>query len=376
MIVIGGIAARAGPILGALWVVGLPAIFPDNELVPLLTSSIGLLLVLMYFPGGLAQIGYLVRNAVDDWAVRRLPPAVQEVAERPAVAALASPRIAEARNDAADLVHEVLRAEHIVVRFGGNVAVSDATVRVSRGEIVGLIGANGAGKSTLLNAIGGYVPARGSVELLGRDISSLGVTARAQRGLGRTFQTALLFPELSVRETIQVALEARGRTPFVATALALPAARRHERARRADADELISFLGLGRYADSYVIDLSTGTRRIVEIANLLALDARVLCLDEPTSGLAQRETEKFGPLLVSIREEMSASMIIIEHDMPLIMAMSDRVYCLELGAVIAEGTPSEVRNDPLVIASYLGTDERAIQRSDAAPSDAARAASR
>ena len=163
---------------------------------------------------------------------------------------------------------------------------------------MGLIGTNGAGKSTLLNAIGGYVPARGTVELLGRDITSLGVSARAQRGLGRTFQTALLFPELTVRETIQVALEARGRTPFVATALALPSARRSERARRADADELISFLGLGRYADSYVVDLSTGTRRIVELANLLALDARVLCLDEPTSGLAQRETEKFGPLLV------------------------------------------------------------------------------
>lgn len=376
MMVIGGIAARVGPILGALWVVGLPAMFPHNELVPLLTSSIGLLLVLMYFPGGLAQIGYLVRNAVDEWAVRRLPPPVHEVAERPAVAAFVSRRV-EPHDDAADLVHEVLRAENISVRFGGNVAVWDANVCVARGEIVGLIGTNGAGKSTLLNAIGGYVPARGSVELLGRDITSLGVSARAKLGLGRTFQTALLFPELTVRETIQVALEARGRTPFVATALALPSARRSERARRAGADELISFLGLGRYADSYVVDLSTGTRRVVEIANLLALDARVLCLDEPTAGLAQRETEKFGPLLVSIREEMSASMIIIEHDMPLIMAMSDRVYCLELGAVIAEGTPSAVRNDPLVIASYLGTDERAIQRSDSAsasePSDAVRA---
>jgi ABC-type sugar transport system ATPase subunit len=105
-------------------------------------------------------------------------------------------------------------------------------------------------------------------------------------------------------------------------------------------------------------------RRVVEIASLLALAARVLCRDEPTAGLAQRETEKFGPLLLAIREELSASMIIIEHDMPLIMAMSDRVYCLELGVVIAEGTPSAVRDDPLVIASYLGTDERAIQRSD------------
>ena len=126
----------------------------------------------------------------------------------------------------------------------------------------------------------------------------------------------------------------------------------------------MTFLGLGRYADAYVVDLSTGTRRIVELANLLALDAQVLCLDEPTAGLAQRETEKFGPLLVSIRKEMSASMVIVEHDMPLIMSMSDRIYCLELGAVIAEGVPSDVRNDPLVVASYLGTDERAIQRSN------------
>ena len=109
---------------------------------------------------------------------------------------------------------------------------------------------------------------------------------------------------------------------------------------------------------------STGTRRIVELACLLALDARVLCLDEPTAGVAQRETEAFGPLLVEIRKELSAAMIIIEHDMPMIMALSDRVYCLEAGSVIATGTPAEVRADPRVVASYLGTDERAIARSD------------
>ena len=132
--------------------------------------------------------------------------------------------------------------------------------------------------------------------------------------------------------------------------------------------ELVDFLGLGRYQDHYISDLSTGTRRIVELAGLLALDAKVLCLDEPTAGLAQRETEAFGPLIVAIREELSASVLLIEHDMPLIMGMSGRVYCLETGRIIAEGTPHELRDDPKVIASYLGTDERAIARSgDAAP---------
>ena len=126
---------------------------------------------------------------------------------------------------------------------------------------------------------------------------------------------------------------------------------------------LLLVLGLGRYAEAYISDLSTGTRRIVELAGLLALDARLLCMDEPTAGLAQRETEAAGPLIQEISRELHASVLVIEHDMPLIMGISDRVYCLDLGRVIAEGMPSEVRNNPAVIASYLGTDERAIERS-------------
>ena len=183
-------------------------------------------------------------------------------------------------------------------------------------------------------------------------------------GLGRTFQAARLFPELTVRETAQVALEARHRARLVPTALVLPGATRAERTKASEAAELIDFLGLGRYADAFVAELSTGTRRIVELAGLLALDARVLCLDEPTAGVAQRETEAFGPLLRQIQQELGASMLVIEHDMPMIMGLSDRVYCLEAGKIIAEGVPEEVRNDPGGVASYLGTDERAISRSD------------
>jgi ABC-type branched-subunit amino acid transport system ATPase component len=181
--------------------------------------------------------------------------------------------------------------------------------------------------------------------------------------LGRTFQGARLFADLSVRETLQVALEGRHRTNFASAALFLPSGYRVDRVQRAEVEEIIDFLGLGRYADRFCAELSTGTRRIVELGALLALDARVLCLDEPTAGVAQRETEAFGPLLLRIREELDASLLVIEHDMPLIMAISDRVYCLEAGRVIAEGAPSAIRENPKVIASYLGTDQRAIARS-------------
>lgn len=359
MVVIGGLGSVTGPILGALWVVGLPAFFPDNDTIPLLTSSMGLLLLLLYFPGGLVQIGYSARDALLRWADARIPADHTKRTHRaPASLRRVGDDCAVAPGTAP------LAVDDVRVRFGGIVAVDQVSLTVGPGEVVGLIGTNGAGKSTLVNAIGGYVPAEGRIHLLGTDVSDRNAAARARAGLGRTFQAAALFPELTVRETVEVALEGRGRTGFVSSALALPASRKREHARSSEAAELIDFLGLGRYAEAYVADLSTGTRRIVELAGLLALDARVLCLDEPTAGVAQRETEAFGPLILEIRRELDAAMVVIEHDMPLIMSISDRVYCLERGRVIAEGTPDEVRNDPGVIASYLGTDERAIASSD------------
>jgi ABC-type branched-subunit amino acid transport system ATPase component len=263
----------------------------------------------------------------------------------------------------------VLVTDHLTVRFGGHTAVDDVEFRAMPGEVIGLIGNNGAGKSTLLNAIGGFVPAVGSVELLGADVSGKPAHRRAKAGLGRTFQAALLFPDLSVREVVELALEARGRTSFWSTALFLPQSTRLERRRHAEAAELIDFLGLGRYADRFVAELSTGTRRIVELAALLAVAPRVICLDEPTAGVAQRETEAFGPLIKRIQSELSATLVIVEHDLPLILAITDHVYCLESGRVIAEGPPEEMRVNPLVVASYLGTDERATMRSDVALSD-------
>ena len=376
--IIGGLGSVAGPILGALWIRGIPQMIPEelDDLVRLLTSSIGLLVLLMYFPGGLLQIVYSIRDKLLERADRKM--AAREAAATPGPStvekAASAPESVPDRRRPRPLVTgpaasvaatsgPALQTQDVSVRFGGNTAVDHVSVHVDRGELVGLIGTNGAGKSTLLNAIGGFVPSQGRVFVLGTDVTARRAPARHARGLGRGFQGARIYPGLTVRESLMVALEARSRSHLLASMTALPPSPGAERAKRAEADELIGYMGLGRYADHFIATLSTGTRRIVELASLLAVNARVLLLDEPTGGVAQREAEAFGPLIKQVQAELDAAVIVIEHDMPLVMGISDRVYCLEAGAVIAEGPPEQIRRDPLVIASYLGTSEQAIGRS-------------
>jgi ABC-type branched-subunit amino acid transport system ATPase component/ABC-type branched-subunit amino acid transport system permease subunit len=362
MAIIGGLGSVAGGILGALWVIGLPAAFGNGDRVLLLTSGIGLLVLIMYFPGGLVQLCYSARDALLRAVERRLGPEVRADAR----AAIVREVPTRARHAAPPGDRPWLITREVTVRYGGLLAVDGVSLDVRPREIVGLIGTNGAGKSTLMNAIGGFARASGKVEILGRDASHLPAARRARLGMGRGFQAAALFPGLTVRETVLVALEARERSLLLPSLFALPPSPGSERRKRAEAEEIIDFFGLGRYGDTFVSNLSTGTRRIVELACLVAIDAKVLLLDEPTGGVAQRETEAFAPLIVRVRQELDASVLLIEHDMPLVMSISDRVYCLEAGAIIAEGTPAQVRADPRVIASYLGTDERAILRSGAA----------
>ena len=376
--IIGGLGSVAGPILGALWIRGIPQMIPDelDDLVRLLTSSIGLLVLLMYFPGGLLQIVYSIRDKLLERADRKM--AAREAAATPGPStvekAASAPESVPDRRRPRPLVTgraasvaatsgPALQTQDVSVRFGGNTAVDHVSVHVDHGELVGLIGTNGAGKSTLLNAIGGFVPSQGRVFVLGTDVTARRAPARHARGLGRGFQGARIYPGLTVRESLMVALEARSRSHLLASMTALPPSPGAERAKRAEADELIGYMGLGRYADHFIATLSTGTRRIVELASLLAVNARVLLLDEPTGGVAQREAEAFGPLIKQVQAELDAAVIVIEHDMPLVMGISDRVYCLEAGAVIAEGPPEQIRRDPLVIASYLGTSEQAVGRS-------------
>jgi ABC-type branched-subunit amino acid transport system ATPase component/ABC-type branched-subunit amino acid transport system permease subunit len=374
MAVIGGLGSVSGALIGALWVVGLPAFFPDSSAVPFLVSGVGLLLLLLYFPGGLVQLGFRARDALLAWLSRRSRAAartagapagaapgstgsatVATTTTRPPTGEPRSAPVGEGPPTGRPAELPALVVADVSVRFGGNVAVDGVNLDVSHREVVGLIGTNGAGKSTLLDAIGGFVPATGRVLLEGRDLSRAGPATRARAGLGRTFQAARLFPELTLHETVMVALEARGRSGFWSSALALPASVRRERVRRSEADDLLDLLGLGPLADRRVGELSTGTRRVAELACLLALGARVLCLDEPTAGVAQRDAEAFGPLLREVADDLGAAMVVIEHDLPLIMGLSDRVYCLDLGRVIAEGPPEQVRDDPAVVAAYLGT---------------------
>jgi ABC-type branched-subunit amino acid transport system ATPase component/ABC-type branched-subunit amino acid transport system permease subunit len=361
MTIIGGLGSIAGPMLGAVYVVGLPALFNHSATVGLATSGIGLLVLLLYLPGGLMQVVYRARDVLLDHAARRTAAPPPRHA-RPVLPARSRAGDADPDPDTGD----ALAAEHITVHFGGRVALDDVGIRAGAGEVVGLIGSNGAGKSTLLNVVSGFVtPKAGSVAVRGVDVTSLPAHLRARHGIGRVFQDARLFGDLTVGETVKVALEATERSELLPSLLTLPPSRQAERTKAAEATAYIDFLGLGRYADRFLSELSTGTRRIVELCCLLAQDARLLLLDEPTAGVAQRETEAFGPLITSIQAELGATIVIIEHDIPLVMSISNRVYCLAAGSVIAEGLPNEVRNDPSVVAAYLGTDERAIARSDA-----------
>jgi ABC-type branched-subunit amino acid transport system ATPase component/ABC-type branched-subunit amino acid transport system permease subunit len=363
--VIGGLGSIVGPLLGAAWVIGLPTLFPDFAAAPLLVSSVGLLALLLFFPGGFVEIADRVRDAVVDRAARRLPPAPAR--QRDADAPIPVPTVLAVRDGQLAQLPDWLVTRDVTVRFGGRVAVDRVSIHVGAREVVGLIGTNGAGKSSLMNAISGFVPSTGVIEVLGHDVSHLAPHRRHRLGLARGFQAARLYDDLTVRETVLVALEARERSRLVPSMFALPPSPAIERRKRVEADEIMRYLGLERFADQFVSNLSTGTRRVTELACQLALGARVLLLDEPTAGLAQRETEAFAPLIRQVRAELDAAVLLIEHDMPLVMQVSDRVYCLEAGNVIAEGTPDRVRHDPLVVASYLGTDVRSIERSGTTP---------
>jgi branched-chain amino acid transport system ATP-binding protein len=251
----------------------------------------------------------------------------------------------------------VLETVELTKRYGGVVAVDDVSLELHDGEILGLIGPNGAGKTTLFDLITGFTPANsGKVRLGGIDVTEMTAVQRAALGLGRSFQDARLWPSLTVAETIALALHQEAEAlASIPAFLGVPriADSEEELARRVD--DLIELMGLTAFRTKFISELSTGSRRIVELACMLGHRPSVLLLDEPSSGIAQRETEELGPLLRRIRDELRCSVLIIEHDMPLISTLADRMLCLDLGRVIANGTPEQVLRNPAVVESYLGT---------------------
>jgi branched-chain amino acid transport system ATP-binding protein len=258
------------------------------------------------------------------------------------------------------------------VRFGGIQAVGGVSLLAAPGEIVGIIGPNGAGKTTLFDLISGFARAdAGRVVLGGTELTGRGPDQRARSGLGRSFQDAQLFPALTVAETIAVAMDR-----WVAVkdplnpALHLPAAFDSEQAVRHRTDELIELLNLGAFRTKFVHELSTGSRRVVDLACVLAQRPSVVLLDEPSSGIAQRESEALAPLLLRLRDELGATLLVIEHDMPLVSAVADRLVALDQGLLIADGPPREVLHDPAVVSSYLGDSAAVIARSGARHADA------
>ena len=259
----------------------------------------------------------------------------------------------------------VLEVRELTKSYGGVRALDGVSLTLREGEILGLVGPNGSGKTTLLDIVSGYQRGDGgAVTYLGHDVTGLAPQALARRGLVRRFQDARLFPSLTVFESLLVALDQRLEVKNgAAVAVQLPSARRAERRLRIRAERLIEVLELDAHRDKFVKELSTGLRRILDLAFVLASEPKVLLLDEPSSGIAQAEAESLGPLLRRVRVETGCSMLLIEHDIPLITAVSDELVALVQGRAVTRGPAQAVLNDPAVVEAFLGGSEAAIRRS-------------
>lgn len=251
----------------------------------------------------------------------------------------------------------MLRVETLSRRFGGVYAVQDLSFEVAAGELRGIIGPNGAGKSTLFHVIAGHLRANsGRVLLRGEPIDSLRPDQRAERGLGIVYQGARIFRGLTVRENVMVGAHSRTRHGFFAAALRSPLWRREEREIRARADALLEQVGLTELADRAAESLPLGQQRAMQLATALAANPAVLLLDEPASGLRSSERQQFARLIRGLCSQ-GLTLLLVEHDVALVTSLSHKITVLDLGRVIAEGTPAEIRADPGVIAAYLGSVE-------------------
>jgi branched-chain amino acid transport system ATP-binding protein len=248
-----------------------------------------------------------------------------------------------------------LAANNISVRFGGLVAVNDVTFDIPKGGIVSLIGPNGAGKTTFFNVLTGlYKPTSGNVFFGEEDITARPPHKIAAAGIARTFQNIRLFGLMTAEENVMVAMHSHLKAGILATILHTPGQRREEKEARTRAQELLNFVGIGKWTGEYARNLSYGDQRRLEVARALALRPKVLLLDEPTAGMNPQESLTFIEFVYKVRDEQDVSILLIEHDMSVVMSVSERVTVLDQGEKIAEGSPAEIKANQRVIEAYLG----------------------
>jgi branched-chain amino acid transport system ATP-binding protein len=252
---------------------------------------------------------------------------------------------------------KVLEVDGLTLQFGGLRALDDVSFHINEGEILGLIGPNGAGKTTCFNAVTGvYRPTGGDIRFKGESIVGRKRFQITQLGIARTFQNIRLFRSMTALENVMVGADANHRTGILSALFRLPRHRIEEQQGHDRAMELLRFMGIHRHADELASNLSYGDQRRLEIARAMATEPKLICLDEPAAGFNPAEKVQLMELIRKVRDQ-GYTVLLIEHDMRLVMGVTDRIVVLEFGRKIAEGKPHEIRDNPAVIAAYLGVDE-------------------